>query len=113
MNQIEIDNVSCGYSQREVLKQISLCIQPGKVLVLLGPNGSGKTTLLRALFNLVIVNQGKVLLEGQAVNQLSRKQIAQKLALSPQMEAPQWPMTVEETVQLGRSSHREIGRAHV
>lgn len=106
MNQIEIDNVSCGYSQQEVLKQVSLCIQPGKVLVLLGPNGSGKTTLLRALFNLVIVNEGKVLIEDQDVNELSRKQVAQKMALAPQLETPQWPMTVEETVQLGRSSHR-------
>lgn len=106
MSQIEIDNVSCGYTQREVLKQVSLCVAAGKVLVLLGPNGSGKTTLLRALFNLVVVNEGAVLIEGQAINRLSRKQIAQKLALSPQMEAPQWPMTVEETVQLGRSSHR-------
>lgn len=106
MSQIEIDNVSCGYTQREVLKQVSLCVEAGKVLVLLGPNGSGKTTLLRALFNLVVVNEGAVLIEGQAINQLSRKQVAQMLALSPQMEAPQWPMTVEETVQLGRSSHR-------
>lgn len=106
MNQIELENVSGGYAQREVLKQVSLSIKQGKVLVLLGPNGSGKTTLLRALFNLVVVNQGKILIEGDEVDQLSRKQIAQKLALSPQMESPQWPMTVEETVQLGRSSHR-------
>jgi len=106
MNQIEIDNVSCGYSQQDVLKQVSLCIEPGKVLVLLGPNGSGKTTLLRALFNLVVVNQGKVLIEDQAVNELSRKEVAQKMALAPQLETPEWPMTVEETVELGRSSHR-------
>jgi len=106
MNQIEIENLACGYPEREVLQQVSLCVEPGKVLVLLGPNGSGKTTLLRALFNLVVVNQGSILIEGEAVNQLSRKQLAQKLALSPQMEVPQWPMTVEETVQLGRSSHR-------
>ncbi|MFH1300481.1 MAG: ABC transporter ATP-binding protein, partial [Planctomycetota bacterium] len=106
MNQIEIENLACGYPEREVLQQVSLCVEPGKVLVLLGPNGSGKTTLLRALFNLVVVYQGSILIEGEAVNQLSRKQLAQKLALSPQMEVPQWPMTVEETVQLGRSSHR-------
>lgn len=106
MSQIEIENVSCGYAEREVLKQISLRIQPGNVLVLLGPNGSGKTTLLRALFNLVDINQGKMMIDDQMINQLSRKQVAQKLALSPQMELPQWPMTIEETVQLGRSSQR-------
>lgn len=106
MSQIEIDHISCGYAEREVLKQVSLCIQPGNVLVLLGPNGSGKTTLLRALFNLVDINQGKILIDDQTISQLSRKQVAQKLALSPQMELPQWPMTIEETVQLGRSSQR-------
>ncbi|QDT40879.1 putative siderophore transport system ATP-binding protein YusV [Gimesia alba] len=106
MNQLELNQVSCGYADRDVLKQVSLCVEPGKVMVLLGPNGSGKTTLLRALFNLVDVKEGQALIEGQEIRRLSRKEIAQKLALSPQMELPQWPMTVEETVQLGRSSHR-------
>lgn len=106
MNQIEMEHVSCGYADREVLKQVSLCIQDGTVLVLLGPNGSGKTTLLRSLFNLIDLKEGKVLIEDQAIDQLSRKQVAQRLALSPQMEEPHWPMTIEETVQLGRSSQR-------
>lgn len=106
MNQIKMERVSCGYTDREVLKQVSLCIQAGTVLVLLGPNGSGKTTLLRSLFNLIDLKEGKVLIEDQAIDQLSRKQVAQRLALSPQMEEPHWPMTIEETVQLGRSSQR-------
>lgn len=106
MNQIEMEHVSCGYAEREVLKQVSLGIHAGTVLVLLGPNGSGKTTLLRSLFNLIALKEGKILVEGLAVDQLSRKQVAQRLALSPQMEEPHWPMTIEETVQLGRSSHR-------
>ena len=104
--QIELNQVSCGYASREVLQQVSLSVEPGRVLVLLGPNGSGKTTLLRALFNLVDVKDGQILIEGEKIKRLSRKEVARKLALSPQMELPQWPMTVEETVQLGRSSHR-------
>ncbi|WP_417392453.1 ABC transporter ATP-binding protein [Gimesia sp.] len=106
MHPIELENVTCGYTRQDVLKQVSLIIKPGTVLVLLGPNGSGKTTLLRALFQLVEIRKGSVLIEGESLSQMSRKQVAQKLALAPQLESPQWPMTVEETVQLGRSAHR-------
>lgn len=106
MSEIQLENVTCGYPNQEVLHQVSLAVEPGKVLVLLGPNGSGKTTLLRALFQLIAVQQGTILVEGQDVQRLSRREMAQKLALAPQLEMPQWPMTIEETVQLGCSAHR-------
>jgi len=106
MHEIELDHVTCGYPNQQVLQQVSLAVEPGTVLVLLGPNGSGKTTLLRALFQLIAVQQGTILVEGEEIQQLSRREMAQKLALAPQLEMPQWPMTIEETVQLGRSSHR-------
>lgn len=106
MPEIELDHVTCGYPHQEVLQEISLAVEPGKVLVLLGPNGSGKTTLLRALFQLIAVQEGTILVEGQEVQQLSRREMARKLALAPQMEMPQWPMSIEETVQLGRTAHR-------
>ena len=106
MHEIQLENVTCGYPNQSVLQEVSLAVEPGKVLVLLGPNGSGKTTLLRALFQLIAVQQGTILVEGQDVQRLSRREMAQKLALAPQLEMPQWPMTIEETVQLGRSAHR-------
>ena len=73
MNPIELENVSCGYNRQDVLKQVSLGISPGTVLVLLGPNGSGKTTLLRALFHLVEIREGSVLIEGESLVQMTRR----------------------------------------
>jgi branched-chain amino acid transport system ATP-binding protein len=64
---LEIDKVRAGYGAINVLWDVSLQIQPGKLTTLIGPNGAGKTTLLRAIMGLVPVTQGEIRLDGRSL----------------------------------------------
>jgi len=64
----ELANVTFSYDRRLVLENITLQIQKGEILALLGPNGSGKTTLLKVLAFLLKSSKGNVKFQGQTVN---------------------------------------------
>jgi len=103
---VRAQDLTCGYDQRKVLESLSLSANSGEVLVLLGPNGAGKTTLLRALARFLRPMAGMVLLEDQDLWTFSADEAAQRVALMPQSERRDWPLTVEESVRLGRAPHR-------
>jgi iron complex transport system ATP-binding protein len=103
---LEARRLTCGYGRRRVLEALSLAAQAGEVLVLLGPNGAGKTTLLRALARLLPPQEGQVLLYDRDVWTLPPRLAAREIALMPQSERRDWPLTVEECVRLGRAPHR-------
>ena len=106
MQSLEARRLTCGYGTRRVLEELSLAARAGEVLVLLGPNGAGKTTLLRALGRLLRPSQGSVLLAERDIWQLPPEQLSRQMALTPQSERRDWPLSVEEAVRLGRAPHR-------
>jgi branched-chain amino acid transport system ATP-binding protein len=67
MTAVELDRVVAGYGAREVLHGISLTVDEGELLSVLGTNGAGKSTLLRVIAGLVGCSGGKVLLGGRDV----------------------------------------------
>lgn len=81
---IEIKNVCVGYQDTEVLHDVSLSFEPGKVTVLLGPNGSGKSTLLKSVIRLISHTSGEILLDGQQIEELNAVSIAKKVSYIPQ-----------------------------
>lgn len=103
---LKTDEIVCHYGDRQVLDHLSLAARSGEVLALIGPNGAGKTTVLRALARLLRPRSGRVLLQERDVWSLSPRDVAQNMALSPQNEHRDWPLTVAEAVLLGRTPHR-------
>src|SRR6201999_2592074 len=81
---------------------VSLRLQRGELLAIVGPNGSGKTSLLRALLGLVRPTAGRVTLDGRSIDQWSRRELAEAIGALPQHEEPAFPLTVHETMLLGR-----------
>ena len=106
MSNLEAHNLSCGYGDRQVLKALSLAAHPGEVLILLGPNGAGKTTLLRALARLLRPGSGSVFMQERDIWEFRGHEYARRVALTPQTERRDWPLTVEESIRLGRAPHR-------
>jgi zinc transport system ATP-binding protein len=105
---VQIKNVSFAYAGEDVLSDISLDIEQGDFLGIIGPNGSGKTTLLRLMLGLNSPHKGTVSLFGTPVGQFKEWSrigyVAQKAA---QFET-KIPVTVREVVSLGR-----VGRAGI
>lgn len=106
MTGLVVDRLSVGYRQRAVLAEVSLAIRAGELLALIGPNGAGKTTLLRALVCQLRPTTGAVLLDGQCLWGRSPSWLARRLALAPQGKLHDRPLTVSESVALGRAAHR-------
>lgn len=57
---IALENISLNFGQRKVLSDVSLALQPGRILTLLGPNGAGKSSLVRVVLGLIAPTCGKV-----------------------------------------------------
>lgn len=101
---LEIKDVSCGYDGVDVIKKVSFKIEKGKNLCIVGPNGCGKSTLLKSIANLIDYS-GSITLDEKEIKKLTRKELAQKVALMTQSSTIYFPYTVYETVALGRYAH--------
>lgn len=64
MSLVEFKNLSKSYGTREVLKNVNLKIEKGKIYGLLGPNGSGKTTMIKIINDLIQPTKGEILIQG-------------------------------------------------
>jgi iron complex transport system ATP-binding protein len=94
-----------GTSVPPVLHRVSAEIPRGSIVGILGPNGSGKTTLLRLLSGTRRPTEGQVLLEGRPLHRLSRRAVAQRMAVVPQETQLAFEYTVLEMVLMGRHPH--------
>ena len=77
---IELKNIYAGYNEVDVIHDISLKIEKGKNLCILGPNGCGKTTLLKAMAG-IIPSKGEILIDGIDIKKMKRHEIARKIAV--------------------------------
>ena len=105
---LELAGVTAGYGQEPVLKNISLSVQEGQRLAVLGRNGSGKTTLLRVIAGLLPCS-GRVRICGADARELKREELARRVAMMSQFAGASLPYTVEETVRMGRYVHQRSG----
>ena len=98
-----LQDVSFSYSGGFALHNINLFVPTGQMAGLLGPNGSGKTTLLKLATGVLTPADGNVLVGGENLRKLSRREVAQKIAVVPQQFDIPFAYTVEEVVLLGRT----------
>jgi iron complex transport system ATP-binding protein len=105
MSIVTIENLSIGYSQRIVARDISFAINAGDAIAILGPNGSGKTTLFRTLLGLLAPRAGAVALESKSIAEMSPADIARKIAYVPQTSSGFFHFNVLDVVQMARAPH--------
>ena len=99
---LEVRDLHAGYGKLEILKGVSLDVQPGQVVSIIGPNGAGKSTVFKTLFGLLPARQGRVTLDGEDVtNQPPANLLRRGMAYVPQGRNVFPLMTVEENLRLG------------
>ena len=99
-----INNLFAGYNGTDVICNINFSAKSGESLCVLGPNGCGKSTLLKAIAR-IIDYRGKVLISGNDISAMPRKELAKKIALLSQNAQVYFPYTVYETVSMGRYAY--------
>lgn len=105
MSLLQTRGLDIAVAARLLCRGLDWSIQPGEQWAILGTNGAGKTTLLHTLAGLRAPLHGQLLLNGTALERLSRRAIAQQVGLLPQDSRDPFPATVWETVVMGRHPH--------
>ncbi len=100
---LRADDLTAGYLPGvNILNGADLYCRPGELVGIIGPNGAGKSTLLKALFGLVRIHSGKVLLEGQEItNQRADVLVARGIGFVPQSDNVFPSLTIEENLEMG------------
>jgi branched-chain amino acid transport system ATP-binding protein len=108
----ELDDLHAFYGKSHVVQGISLRIEPGEAVGLVGRNGVGKTTTLRSIMGMVRQTHGRVALRGQELSRLASHVRARKgLGYVPEERAVFMKMTVEENLRIGAMLQGGTGEA--
>ncbi len=101
----KINNLTGGYHDQAVVKNVSLKVKAGDFVGIIGTNGSGKTTLLRLLSRVLSPYQGNIFLEGNDIRRMDSKAFCKKVAFVAQDTQVNFSFTVFEIVLMGRIPH--------
>ncbi len=111
MKLLELRGVEAGYGGNPVLKQLTLDVEEGEIVALLGSNGAGKSTTLRAISGLVPQVTGEIVLAGRALRGLGAEAIVRLgIAHVPEGRRVFPGLTVRENILLGASNRRGMRR---
>lgn len=107
MTQLNTTDLSIGYEKKIVVNDITVEIPKGQITSLIGPNGSGKSTFLKALARILEPAKGEVFIDGENIQRLDTKAVAQKIASLSQTSNQISGLTVEEIVAYGRFPYQK------
>ena len=102
---LEVRDISVKYDERAVLRDVSFELRKREIVALVGANGAGKTTLIRSLNTTLPIASGKIEIDERDLGALSRREIAQNIAVVAQENETRFPVTVLEFVLSGRFAH--------
>ncbi len=99
---LTLENISVNYGAINALKGVSMHVEKGEVITLIGANGAGKTTTLRTITGLLSPREGRVTFEGEDISGTpTHKLVARGIAMSPEGRGVFANLTVRENLQMG------------
>lgn len=104
---ISCKNLKVGYEEKVIIENLSLRINKGEVVSIIGPNGCGKSTLLKTLSRIIKPMSGGIYIQNESIKNLKSKHISQKVCLLSQHNDAPGDLTVEELVYFGRIPHKK------
>jgi branched-chain amino acid transport system ATP-binding protein len=101
-NLLELKKVYHYYGKAKALEEINLTVEANSLDAVIGPNGAGKSTLLRAISGLEEIDRGKIMFNGERIDELEAHEIARRgIAHCPERRRLFYDMTVMENIELG------------
>jgi len=102
------EDIVSGYGEMEILHGVSVRIEPGEIVSVIGPNGAGKSTLMKAVFGLLHIKAGRVLLDGSDITGLPPQEVVRRgLSYVPQSDNIFPSLTIRENLEMGAYIRRE------
>lgn len=99
---IAVERLTAGYGLAEIIQGVSLSVESGQAVAIIGSNGAGKTTLLKAIVGLVEIKTGTVRFDGQAYPKMRTYRLARKGIRYVPAERELFPtMSVQENLEIG------------
>ena len=102
---LKLNNISFSIGKKNILQDISVSFEPGKIHMILGPNGSGKSSLLKIFAGETKYFTGEVLYENKQIQNIHTLELARKRAVLSQQPHLDFPLSVFEVVMMGRYPH--------
>jgi branched-chain amino acid transport system ATP-binding protein len=111
---LQIDAISGGYGETDVLHNVSLRVDPGEVVVIIGPNGAGKSTAMKAVFGLLRLNQGAIRLNGHDITHLPPQEVVRRGVCYVPQTANIFPnLTIQENLEMGAYVRKDDYRPRI
>ncbi|TGG95829.1 ABC transporter ATP-binding protein [Natronospirillum operosum] len=102
MSYLAATHMTCGYGGANIIEDCSITVERGEVAVVVGPNGAGKSTAMKAIFGMLNLTEGSVLLDGQDITHLPpQDRVPKGMAMVPQNRNVFVLMTVQENLEMG------------
>lgn len=99
---IDFSNVTFGYTpERNILRNISFNVPPGKTIAIVGPSGAGKSTIMRLLFRFYDVDNGSISIDGQNIKTVTQNSLRRAIGVVPQ-DTVLFNNTIKYNVEYGR-----------
>jgi len=108
---LEVRGLNAGYGRASVIKDLSIAVEPGQIVSLIGSNGAGKSTLMKSVAGTLRARSGEILLDGRDISRLpAHRRAASGIALVPEGRHVFSTMTVLENLRLGYYASGLSGR---
>ncbi len=104
------DNISIAYGKRQILENVTMDFEKGRITTIIGPNGCGKSSLLKTVSRVVTPQAGSPVYEGKPIGQYTPRELAQKIAYLPQVHVSPRDITIRTLVSYGRYPYKRFGR---
>ena len=107
---LKFSHVAAGYGDREILHDVTLSVEEGDFVGLIGSNGTGKSTLIICISGLLPLTKGEITICGREQSLLKSRERARLVAVVPQSYHVDYDFTVEDIVMMGRNPYLGFGK---
>ncbi len=102
------DQMTGGYGGADILHDCTIAAEKGEIAVIVGPNGAGKSTAMKAVFGMLSLRKGRVVLDGEDITKLTpQDRVAKGMAFVPQNNNVFPSMSVQENLEMGAFLRRD------